>query len=60
MDKELIELLKHVTGSTETLVVWYLAVDFAKDVVAGITVVSGFYMFGRGVRAVKEYVDESL
>ena len=60
MGKELVELLKHVTGSTETLVVWYLAVDFAKDVVAGITVISGFYMFGRGVRAVKEYVDESL
>ena len=53
MDKELVELLKHVTGSPS-------AVDFAKDVVAGITVVTGFYVFGRGVRAVKEYVDGSL
>ena len=54
MDKELIELLKQVSGSTETLVIWYLALDFLKDVVTGITFVSCCYFFGRGIRKLIE------
>ncbi len=60
MDKEIIELIKTVAGSTENLIIWYLVIDFAKSVVGAVGFIGCFYMFGRGVRAVNEYVDESF
>ena len=54
MDKEIIELLKTVAGSTETLVLWYIVLDFAKHVVANGTIIVctlfGAYFIGRGWR----------
>ena len=34
MDKEIIGLLKTLAGSAETLVIWYMVLDFAKHVIS--------------------------
>lgn len=50
MDKEIIELLKSLAGSAETLVVWYMVFDFAKTIVGWTGAAALAYMLGRGFR----------
>lgn len=49
MDKELIELLKQVAGSTESLVIWYMVSQFVSNIISWIGGVCCMYWFGRGV-----------
>lgn len=57
MDKEIIELLKSLAGSTETLVIWYMAVDFAKTIVGWAGALGMAYMLGRGIRGLRLWVE---
>ena len=50
MEKELLELLKTVAGSTETLVIWYMVLHFVNNVVSWIGGVCCMYWMGRGIR----------
>ncbi|HOW46199.1 MAG TPA: hypothetical protein P5305_01285 [Rubrivivax sp.] len=50
MDKEIIELLKSLAGNAETLVIWYMALEFAGKIVSWVGAVACLYWCGRGVR----------
>ncbi len=50
MDKEIIELLKSLAGNAETLVIWYMVIDFAKVVIGWAGAIGLAYMFGLGIR----------
>lgn len=57
MDKEIIELLKSLAGSTESLVIWYMAIDFAKTIIGWASAIAMFYMFGAGCRGFFKWLD---
>ena len=59
MDKEIIELLKTLAGSTETLVIWYMIINFLIQIIHSITWVACFYMFVRGLRSFITSITES-
>ena len=50
MEKEIIELLKTLAGSTETLVIWYMVLSLVKTIVEAAALIACCYWFGRGVR----------
>ncbi len=50
MDKEIIELLKTVAGSTETLVIWYFILNFISGIVNWIGFAFVGYWVGRGAK----------
>ena len=57
MDKEIIELLKTLAGSAETLVIWYMALDFAKTLIGWIGAAGLAYMAGRGFRGLALWIN---
>jgi hypothetical protein len=50
MDKEIIDLLKSLAGSTETLVIWYMILHFVSNMINWIGGVACMYWLGRGAR----------
>jgi hypothetical protein len=59
MDKEIIELLKSLAGNAETLVIWYMALDFAKTAIDWCGAIVMAYMFGRGIRGLSAWLDRN-
>jgi len=57
MDKEVIELLKSVAGSTETVVIWYLVTDLAKHIIGWAGAAAVAYFFGKGFARVVRWVN---
>ena len=60
MDKEIIELLKSLAGSAETLVIWYMALDFAKTLSGWAGAMGVAYMAGRGLRGLGVWVNDNV
>jgi hypothetical protein len=60
MDKEIIELLRSMAGSAETLVIWYMVLQFVNNLVSWIGGAVCLYWFGRGVRFAAKTVNDSL
>lgn len=60
MDKEIIELLKTIVGNTETLVIWYMVLQFINNIVSWIGGAACLYWFGRGVRYAGVAVRDSI
>jgi hypothetical protein len=58
MDKEIIELLKSLAGNAETLVIWYMAIDFAKTVIGWAGALGLAYMLGRGIRDLGMWIND--
>lgn len=50
MEKEILELLKTLAGSTETLIIWYMVMHTFNNVVGWIGGVCCMYWLGRGAR----------
>ena len=60
MDKEIIELLKSLAGNAETLVIWYMALDFAKTVIGWAGAIGMAYMAGRGLRGLGAWINDGV
>ncbi len=58
MDKEVLELLKTISGSTETLLIWYMIIDVIKHITSCIAWIIAFWMLGKGARKFQEYLDD--
>jgi hypothetical protein len=58
MDKEIIELLKSLAGNAETLVIWYMAIDFAKTIIGWAGALGLAYMLGRGIRGLGMWIND--
>jgi len=59
MDKEIIDLLKSLAGNSETLVIWYMAIDFAKTIIGWAGAIVLAYMLGRGIRGLDMWINEA-
>jgi hypothetical protein len=58
MDKEIIELLKSLAGNAETLVIWYMAIDFAKTIIGWACAMVLAYVLGRGIRGLGMWIND--
>ena len=58
MDKEIIELLKSLAGNAETLVIWYMALDFAKTLIGWAGAMGMAYMLGLGIRGFMRWAQD--
>lgn len=59
-EKEIIELLKQIAGSTETLVIWYMVVHTLNNIIGWIGGVCCLYWFGRGARGLGLAIKDTL
>jgi len=58
MNEQVIELLKMVAGSTETLVIWYMVLHFLSDIVQAVSLVAGLFFFGKGAAIAWHHIQD--